>query len=130
MMYARQKTLCKPTVIEQTHSPHAERFIERLGQLAEGENLPRTAGRLMALLILSGTPLGIDEIAKRLHVSRASVSTNSRLLQTLGIAQLARQPGNRRDYLQISGDPPAACSRSGCCACNPCARLFEKCDSP
>ena len=59
----------------------------------------------MGLLILSGEPLGIDDIATRLHVSRASVSTNSRLLQTLGIAQLVRQPDNRRDYLQISGDP-------------------------
>lgn len=84
---------------------HVDRFIEQLGQLGEGEGLPRTAGRMMGLLLMSGAPLGIDQLAVRLKVSRASVSTNSRLLQSLGIAQLVREPGNRRDYLQISGDP-------------------------
>lgn len=87
---------------------HLDRFIEQLGQLAEGEGLPRTAGRMMGLLIVSGAPLGIDELATRLKVSRASVSTNSRLLQSLGIAQLAPEPGTRRDYLQISGDPSSS----------------------
>ncbi|MFL6603357.1 MAG: GbsR/MarR family transcriptional regulator [Steroidobacteraceae bacterium] len=86
------------------HASHVDRFIEQLGRLAEGEGLPRTAGRLMGLLIVSGNPLGIDEISARLKVSRASVSTNSRLLQSLAIAQLVSEPGNRRDYLQISGD--------------------------
>jgi hypothetical protein len=86
------------------HAAHLDRFIEQLGRLAEGEGLPRTAGRLMGLLIVSGNPLGIDEISARLKVSRASVSTNSRLLQSLAIAQLVSEPGNRRDYLQISGD--------------------------
>jgi hypothetical protein len=84
---------------------HVDQFIEQLGRLAEGEGLPRTAGRMMGLLIVSGIPLGIDQIAARLRVSRASVSTNSRLLQSLFIAQLVSEPGNRRDYLQISGDP-------------------------
>lgn len=87
---------------------HVDRFIEQLGQLAEGEGLPRTAGRMMGLLLLSKAPLGIDGLATRLNVSRASVSTNSRLLQSLGIAQLSREPGNRRDYLQISGDPSSS----------------------
>jgi DNA-binding transcriptional regulator GbsR (MarR family) len=83
-------------------------FIEQLGRLAEGEGLPRTAGRMMALLILAGTPLGSDDFAVRLKVSRASVSTNSRLLQSPAIAVLVSDPGSRRDYLQISGDPTSA----------------------
>lgn len=86
------------------NSPHADQFIEQLGRLMESDNLPRTAGRMMGLLILSGAPLGIDQISSRLRVSRASVSTNSRLLQSLALAQLVREPGSRRDYLQISGD--------------------------
>ncbi len=87
------------------HTLHIDRFIEQLGRLAEGENLPRTAGRMMGLLLLSGSALSLDDMATRLKVSRASVSTNSRLLQTLAIAQLVTRPGDRRDYLQISGDP-------------------------
>ena len=87
---------------------HMDRFIEQLGQFAEGEGLPRTAGRMIGLLIISGAALGIDQLAMRLKVSRASVSTNSRLLQSFGIVQLVREPGNRRDYLQISGDPSSS----------------------
>lgn len=87
---------------------HVDQFIEQLGRLAQGEGLSRTAGRMMALLIVAGTPLAIDDFAGRLKVSRASVSTNSRLLQSLSIAQLVSQPGDRRDYLRISGDPSSA----------------------
>jgi hypothetical protein len=84
---------------------HIDRFIEQLGRLAEGEGLPRTAGRMMGVLMICGSPMGIDEFATTLKVSRASISTNSRLLQSLAIAELVSEPGSRRDYLQISGDP-------------------------
>jgi DNA-binding transcriptional regulator GbsR (MarR family) len=82
-----------------------QEFIERLGRLAEGEGLPRTAGRMMALLMIDESPLGIDDVATRLKVSRASVSTNGRLLESLHIASRITLPGDRRDYLQISADP-------------------------
>lgn len=85
--------------------PHIARFIEQVGRMAEGEGLPRTAGRMMALLMLEGTALSIDALARRLTVSRASVSTNSRLLVSLEIAERVTLPGDRRDYLQISDDP-------------------------
>lgn len=87
-----------------SRTTHVDRFIEQLGRLVESEGLPRTAGRMMGLLIVSRTPLGIDDICTRLKVSRASVSTNSRLLQSMAIAQLDTEPGSRRDYLQIRGD--------------------------
>jgi len=87
---------------------HVDQFIEQLGRLAEGEGLSRTAGRMMALLIVAGRPLEIDDFARRLKVSRASVSTNGRVLQSLKIAERVSQSGSRRDYLRISGDPSRA----------------------
>lgn len=80
-------------------------FIERLGRLSEGEGLPRTAGRMMGLLMLYDGPLSIDDISRELKVSRASVSTNGRLLESIEIATRVTRPGDRRDYLQISPDP-------------------------
>lgn len=88
-----------------TRSPRGKEFIERLGRLSEGEGLPRTAGRMMGLLMLYDGPLSIDDIARELKISRASVSTNGRLLQSLEIATRVTQPGDRRDYLHISRDP-------------------------
>jgi len=60
---------------------------------------------MMGLLMLYDGPLSIDDISHELKVSRASVSTNGRLLQSLEIATRVTQPGDRRDYLQISHDP-------------------------
>jgi DNA-binding transcriptional regulator GbsR (MarR family) len=85
-----------------------QEFIERLGRLAEGEGLPRIAGRMMGLLMITGTPLGIDELADQLKVSRASISTNGRLLESLAIAVRTTRAGDRRDYLQIGADPSSS----------------------
>lgn len=80
-------------------------FIERMGRLAEGEGLPRIAGRMMGLLMLNDRELSIDEVAQELKVARASVSTNGRLLESLNIAVRMTRPGDRRDYLFIAADP-------------------------
>lgn len=88
-----------------TKEPFSREFIERLGRLAEGEGLPRTAGRMMGLLMIHDANLSIDDIADQLQVSRASVSTNGRLLESLNIAVRVTRPGDRRDYLCIAGEP-------------------------
>jgi DNA-binding transcriptional regulator GbsR (MarR family) len=85
-----------------------QEFIERLGRLAEGEGLPRIAGRMMGLLMIAGGPLSIDELADQLKVSRASISTNGRLLESLAIAGRVTKAGDRRDYLQIGADPSSS----------------------
>ena len=83
----------------------AERFIERMGFLAEEDRIPRIAGRIVALLLLEDGSLDLDEVATRLRVSRASVSTNARLLQSIGAIDRVSRPGSRRDRFQIAGEP-------------------------
>lgn len=75
-----------------------DRFIERLGLYFEEFGLPRIAGRLLGLLLISDRPLSLDEIAATLHVSRASVSTNARTLTRTRLIERAGFPGDRRDY--------------------------------
>lgn len=82
-----------------------ERFIERMGVVAEEEGIPRTCGRLLGLMLLEGGPLGFDEIAERLQVSRSSVSTNTRLLETRGIIERTGIPGDRHTYYRLADDP-------------------------
>jgi len=88
--------------------PRTVRFIEQFGRLAEAEGLPRIAGRMMGLLMVTDGPMSIDALASQLKVSRASISTNGRLLRSLRIAERFTEPGDRRDYLQLSGDPCSA----------------------
>ena len=79
-------------------------FIERTGLILETDGLPRSDGRLFGMLLLSPDPLSLDDLAGRLQVSKASVSTNARLLEQRGVAERVSRPGDRRDYYQMAPD--------------------------
>jgi len=79
-----------------------ERFIELMGRHLEEEGLPRIAGRLMGALLINPQPATLDELAKQLGVSKASISSNARLLETHGIAERVTVPGDRRDFYRLS----------------------------
>jgi len=79
-----------------------ERFIERMGLEAEADGLPRIAGRVLGFLITARSPSSLDELAECLRVSRASVSTNCRLLEQIGAAGRVSLPGDRKDYYELA----------------------------
>lgn len=82
-----------------------DEFIERLGLVAQADGLPRIAGRIMGLLVIYGGPFSFAELAERLKVSRGSISTNTRLLENLGVIERVAKPGQRQDYFQIRSQP-------------------------
>jgi DNA-binding transcriptional regulator GbsR (MarR family) len=86
-------------------SAPVDRFIEQMGLVAQMENLPRIAGRIFGLFLVEGGPLNLREVAERLRVSRASISTNARILTQLGLLERSAKPGDRQDYYQLSPDP-------------------------
>lgn len=77
------------------------RFTERMGQIFEADGFPRIAGRLFGLLMLREEPSSLNHLAATLGVSKASVSTNARLLASHGVIERADVPHDRRDYYQI-----------------------------
>ena len=86
-------------------NPETRQFIERMGLAIKRMGLTRTFGRLFGLLLVADRPLSLDEIAEQLHVSKASVSTNARSCEELGLARRVGVRGDRRDYYEI--DPRA-----------------------
>lgn len=82
-----------------------ERFVERMGLQMEAEGLPRIAGRLIGFLLVHEGAYSLDELAERLQVSKASVSTNARLLEQHGMLERSSTPGDRRDFYRIGRDP-------------------------
>jgi len=82
-----------------------ERFIEQMGIVAQGDGLPRIAGRMMGLMIFDGRPYSFSELATELQVSRGSVSTNARILEQMGILERTAVPGERQDYFQLADAP-------------------------
>ena len=79
-------------------------FVERVGRFFEGDGAARTSGRMLGLLLLATREMSIDEIADRLRISRASVSTNARRMETIGIVERMSHMGDRRDYYRIAAD--------------------------
>lgn len=83
-----------------------ESFVERMGQLFEQDGLPRIAGRILGHLLLQTEPQSLDALASALQVSKASVSTDTRRLEALGVLERVTLPGDRRDYYVVSEGMP------------------------
>lgn len=81
-----------------------DRFAEQLGRMTEEGGLPRNAGRIFGLLLLSGEPLSFGLIAKKLEASRGGVSDNTRLLQKMGLIERHVRSGDRQDYFVVPKD--------------------------
>lgn len=84
--------------------PAAVEFIEHLALLAEADGLPRIAGRIVGLLIIRQEPVSFDEIVEQLQVSRGSVSTNTRLLESRGVLRRVSHIGERKDLFDVGPD--------------------------
>lgn len=85
-------------------SDSLQEFIESMGVFFERYGISRIGGRMLGLLIVAERELSLDDIASALNVSRASVSTNARMLILYGMAQLVTRPGDRRDYYRLTPD--------------------------
>lgn len=85
-------------------SAAATEFIEQMGLMAEADFFPRIACRILALLTIRQRPVSFDEIAETLQISRASVSTNTRLLETQGFVVRECRIGERKDSFSLIPD--------------------------
>ncbi len=84
--------------------PATARFTDRMAEIFEQEGQPPIAGRILALLLTSEVPRTLDELARALGVSKASASTNARLLAQFGVVTRSRRPGDRRDFYAVVPD--------------------------
>jgi len=82
-----------------------ETFIEQMGFISQAEGGPRIAGRIFGLLLVEGSPLTLQEMADRLQISKASASTNARLLARYGAIRRRSRSGDRQDYYEVVPDP-------------------------
>lgn len=75
-------------------------FIEALGRIYALYGLPDIFGRIYGVLFLSDRPLGLEDIAEELGVSKSTVSNNIRILEGVGNARKVWVKGSRRDYYE------------------------------
>ncbi|WP_106745927.1 GbsR/MarR family transcriptional regulator [Yoonia maritima] len=79
-----------------TQTPE-DKFIETLGLISQADGSPRISGQITAYLVLAGEACSLTQIAEDLDVSKASVSTNVRLLEVRGIVVRESRKGSRQD---------------------------------
>ncbi len=92
--------------------PEVREFVESIGGYFTQYGLPGIAGRLMGLVIVADRPLSLDDMANALGVSRASISTNIRMIKAIGFVEQVSLPNDRRDYYRCSSDPWGASLRA------------------
>ena len=79
-------------------TPELHRFIQHMGGYFESSGVPPIGGRILGLLMLAHEPLSAEAIAGMLHVSRASISTNFRVLAAAGLAERFTSHADRTTY--------------------------------
>ncbi|MBI5686972.1 MAG: hypothetical protein HZC54_18030 [Verrucomicrobia bacterium] len=79
-------------------------FIESGGHTTQSFGLGQVIGQVFALLYLSPRPLCLDEIAEELGVSKASVSTTVRQLESWSAVKHVWVKSDRRDFYEAETD--------------------------
>lgn len=81
-------------------------MLDGLGQLADYFGFSSVMGQLFGTLLLSAEPLSLDDMTARLGMSKASVSTNMRSLERMGMVRQVwvRGGSGRRKYYQAETD--------------------------
>jgi HTH-type transcriptional regulator, glycine betaine synthesis regulator len=79
-------------------------LIEGLGQLASYFGFSKVMGQLFGVLMLSPDPLSLDDLMDKLGISKASVSTNMRTLEHMGIVREVWVKDDRRKSYRAESD--------------------------
>lgn len=79
-------------------TPELHRFIQHMGGYFESSGVPPIGGRILGLLMVAHEPLSAEDMVSFLHVSRASISTNFRVLAAAGLAERYTSHADRTTY--------------------------------
>lgn len=75
-------------------------FVERIGFFGTLFGFSKLIGQIYGELYLSPTPLNLNNLMGKLHVSKGSVSVNIRELEKLGGCKKVWVKGDRKDYYE------------------------------
>ncbi|NDJ76847.1 MAG: hypothetical protein GYB65_11360 [Chloroflexi bacterium] len=87
-------------VLQEVH----QSVLEGLGQLASYFGFNKIMGQLFGALLLSPMPLSLDDLMEPLSISKASVSTNMRTLEHMGVVREVWVKDDRRKYYEAEHD--------------------------
>lgn len=77
-------------------------FSKFAGELAESLSFNKSIGQIYGLLYVSPESLSLDDISKRLSMSKGNASINLRVLESWGAVQSVWVSGSRRDHYKAN----------------------------
>jgi DNA-binding transcriptional regulator GbsR (MarR family) len=84
------------------HQLAEKHFIEDIGLFFEQMGMPRMAGRILGVLLISEPPAqSITEITQKLKASKGSISLMTRLLVENGLIERVASPLPRQSYFRF-----------------------------
>jgi DNA-binding transcriptional regulator GbsR (MarR family) len=102
---ALEVTLVSPSRDAPPSAELKSAFVEEMGQQLAGFGWPHMAGRILAALLVATPPeQSAAQLAETLQASRGSISTMTRMLETPGLIQRVRKPGDRKVYYRNTPD--------------------------
>ena len=81
------------------------KFVEAMGLMFQHDGAPRIAGHILGYLLIEGEPRTLQQLTERLSISKASASTNCRLLEGRGLLRRVSPVGSRQDAWQAVSEP-------------------------
>ena len=82
-----------------------QQLVEQMALICEKEGMPRIGGRIFGYLLATDQTFSLEDLAERLQASKASVSTNARMLEQFGMIRRVSVLGDRRDFYRVQDDP-------------------------
>ena len=81
-----------------------EDFIQGLSQISQFWGLPKSMGAIFAVLYLSPTAAGLDELVEKTGFTKGAISTSVRTLARMGLVHRQSKIGDRKDYYVAESD--------------------------
>ena len=84
-----------------------DEFIQAWGDMGTLWGVNRSTAQVHAFLLASSGPVGLDDVARGLGISRGNASMCLKELRNWGIASKTSRPGERKDHFESLTDVPA-----------------------
>jgi DNA-binding transcriptional regulator GbsR (MarR family) len=84
------------------HNIEERHFVEDIGLFFEQMGLPRMAGRIIGVLLISDPPVqSLTELAESLQASKSAISSATRLLLEADLIERVAGPVSRQEYYRF-----------------------------
>jgi DNA-binding transcriptional regulator GbsR (MarR family) len=80
------------------------RILSTFGEIASTIGYSPLHGKIIAVLLVEGMPMSLQDVAKETGYSASMISLSLDLLEVLGVVRRVKKTGDRKLYIELSGD--------------------------